>query len=211
MALGPVAMMFLFMSFLVGPQLLRQDFRHDLPMADVLKTYPMKGWQMALGELLAPAVILTGLQWLLLILCASMLSKFGNDEFPLMPRLMVAIGMAIIAPVLNLVSLVIPNAAVLLFPGWFQVGKDAPQGIEATGQRLIFMLGQLVVFVVALAPAAVLFAITYFVGRMLIGPWLPVPIAALAAGLVLGAEAWIGMLWLGKLFEKFDVSAESAV
>ena len=36
-------------------------------------------------------------------------------------------------PALNLISLLIPNAAVLLFPAWFQPGKDSPQGIEATG------------------------------------------------------------------------------
>ena len=44
---------------MIGPQLLRQDFRQDLPLADLLKTYPLRGWQLALGELLAPAAILT--------------------------------------------------------------------------------------------------------------------------------------------------------
>src|SRR5947209_2672424 len=41
---------------------------------------------------------------------------------------------------LNLISLVIPNVAVLLFPSWLQGSKDSPQGIEATGQRLIYMI-----------------------------------------------------------------------
>ena len=31
-------------SLLLGPQLLRLDFRNDLPLADILKTFPMRGW-----------------------------------------------------------------------------------------------------------------------------------------------------------------------
>ena len=139
-ALGPIAVMILGMSFLIGPQLVRQDFRSDLAMADVLKTYPLKGWQMALGELLAPAAILTGLQWVLLILATSLFSRWGSDDqIPLAPRLAVASGVAMIAPGLNVVLLLIPNAGVLFLPGVFQSGKDAAQGIEATGQRIIFM------------------------------------------------------------------------
>ena len=41
-------------SLLLGPQFVRQDFRQDLAVADLLKMYPMRGWQVALGELLAP-------------------------------------------------------------------------------------------------------------------------------------------------------------
>ena len=55
-------------------------------------------------------------------------------------------GAALILPMLNLITLQIPNAAALLFPAWFQAAKGGAQGIEATGQRLIFMIGQLLVF-----------------------------------------------------------------
>ncbi|MDB6064175.1 MAG: hypothetical protein JWR26_383 [Pedosphaera sp.] len=205
---GLMALVLLGISFVLGPQIVRQDFRHDLPMMDVLKTYPLSGWELALGELLAPAVILTGMQWLLVVLCLGTLSGFG-EEISMGWRLAVASGVAVIAPVLNLVTLIIPNVAVVLFPGWFQTGKDAPQGIEATGQRLIFAIGQLVVFVAAVVPAAVVFAVVYFLGRLVLGDVLPVPIASVSAAAVLGAEAWLGLLWLGKLFERFDLSAES--
>ena len=50
-------------SLLLGPQMLRLDFRHDLPMADILKTFPLRGWQIALGEILAPVAVLAGFQW----------------------------------------------------------------------------------------------------------------------------------------------------
>ncbi|PYK98040.1 MAG: hypothetical protein DME19_14095, partial [Verrucomicrobia bacterium] len=42
-------------SLLLGPAILRQDLRQDLVNADVLKMYPLRGWQVVLGELLAPA------------------------------------------------------------------------------------------------------------------------------------------------------------
>ena len=35
------------------PQLLRQDLRSDLLNADLLKAYPLPGWQIVLGEVLA--------------------------------------------------------------------------------------------------------------------------------------------------------------
>ena len=78
------------------------------------------------------------------------------------PLIVYAFSAAIVLPMFNLISLLIPNAAVLLFPAWFQMGTEGPRGIEAMGQRLIFMLGQLVVFGLALIPAAIVFAVVVF-------------------------------------------------
>jgi hypothetical protein len=43
---------------ILGPQLARQDLRGDLPNTDILKTYPLHGWQIVCGELLTPLVVL---------------------------------------------------------------------------------------------------------------------------------------------------------
>ncbi len=196
-------------SFFAGPQLVRQDFRQDLPMADVLKTYPLRGWQVALGELLAPAAILTGFQWLLIILVLSVLARSHEHDFPIGLVTAIASGLAMIAPGLNMVSLLIPNAAVLVFPGWFQSGKDAPQGIEATGQRLVFLLGGLVVLWLSLIIPTVLFVVIYMVGQLAVGPVWPVPFASLVAALALAGESCLGVWWLGRLFEKFDVAGDA--
>ena len=112
-------------------------------------------------------------------------------------------------PVFNLISLLIPNAAVLLFPSWFQTGKESPQGIEATGQRLIFMLGQILVFLVSLLPAALAFTVAFLPLSYLAGPIVATPVASIAAALVLSVEAALAFLWLGRVFERFDLSAES--
>jgi ABC-2 type transport system permease protein len=206
---GTMSLMFLGMSFLIGPQLVRQDFRQDLPMADVLKACPLAGWQVALGELLAPAVILTGVQWLLIVLSAGLTGDIGKLTLPSELRLAIAGGLAMVAPMLNAVTLIIPNAAVLLFPGWFQTGKDAPQGIEAMGQRLIFALGQVVVFALALVPAALVFAVVLLVAQWFAGLPVSILLASAVAAVVMAGEAWLGLLWLGRLFERLDLSAES--
>jgi hypothetical protein len=79
------------------------------------------------------------------------------------------------------------------------------------GQRLIFMIGQLVVFIVAMIPAVALFAGVFFLVNWLVGMATAIPLASAAAALVLGAEAAAGIALLGWLFERFDVSGETTV
>src|SRR2546422_11337911 len=47
---GMLAAMLVIWSLLLGPQFLRQDLRQDLFVADVLKSYPMHGWQIVLDR-----------------------------------------------------------------------------------------------------------------------------------------------------------------
>ena len=202
-----MASMLLAWSLLIGPQLLRQDFRQDLLLADVLKTYPLPSWQIALGELLAPVLILTAIQWVLLLVTAGLLCQSHGPGPKGGLVVGIALGSAMLAPMLNLILLQIPNAAVLLFPAWFQAGK-AGGGIEATGQRIIFMLGQLLALAVALLPAAAIFTGVFFLLKLFVNAPLAIPLAAAGATLVLGLEAAFGVALLGRLFERFDVSAE---
>jgi hypothetical protein len=208
-AFGMFLLMGLAFTLLIGPQIVRQDFRSDLRVVDMLKLYPLAGWRVVLGELLAPAAILTVIQWILLLLAMVLVTRIpGGPALPLPTRLSVGLGAAIIFPILNVVSLLIPNAAVLIFPAFFQSGQDMTQGIEATGQRLIFFFGQVLVLAVALVPAAAMFALVLFLGQLAFNWVTVVPLAALAAVLILCVEAGIGIGLLGKVFDKFDVSVE---
>ena len=204
-AAGLVAMALVY-SLLLGPQLLRLDFRHDLPLADILKTFPLRGWQIALGEILAPVVVLAAVQWLLLLVDAGLVFYLPGGHTALL--LAIALGAAFLLPVLDLLVLLIPNAAVLLFPSWIQTGKDSPRGIEATGQRLVFALGQLLVLVLALLPAAITFLGVFFLLKLALGYAAAVPFAALVAAIILAVEGGFGVMLLGRLFERFDVSEE---
>jgi hypothetical protein len=133
----------------------------------------------------------------------------GGGSIPLASRLSIGVGAAIIAPTLNLISLIIPNASVLLFPSWVQTGRERGGGIEVMGQRLIFMLGSVLVFAFALVPAAALFALVLFAAKIFISITAAVPLAAAFAAAVMAAEAALAVWWMGRLFERFDLSAES--
>jgi hypothetical protein len=116
-----------------------------------------------------------------------------------------------VLPTMNVVCLLIPNAAVLLFPAWFQTGPDAAHGVEATGQRLILSIAHVLVFVASLIPAGLIFALAFFLTRLAIGWVLAVPISSVAAVLVLAVEAAVGIALLGKVFDRFDLSSEPQV
>jgi ABC-2 type transport system permease protein len=207
-ALGMAAAMLVLWSLFIGPQVLRQDLRLDLPLADLLKMYPLRGWQIVLGELLAPAAILAAIQWVLLMVAEVLL---WNGQVPHLTRLAVlgiGLGAALVLPVLNLLILQIPNAAVLLFPAWLQSGKERAQGIEVTGQRIIAVLAQILVFILALIPAALGFGAVYFVSQLFLGRWGAIVPGCFAATLVLAGEALLGIILLGRVFEKLDVSSE---
>jgi len=207
-ALGMIAVMVMIWSLLLGPQLLRQDFRQDLALADLLKTYPLRGWQLALGELLAPVAVLTCVQWLLLMVILGLFWQSGGASLGRPEFLSLGFGGAVVVPMLNLIILQIPNAAALAFPAWFQSGRGGVQGIEASGQRIIFMLGQMLVLLVALLPAAALAAGIFFLVKMLLATAIAILLAAMAAALILAVEAALGILLLGWLFERYDVAAE---
>ena len=195
-------------SLLLGPQILRLDFRHDLPLADVLKTFPLRGWQIALGEILAPVTALLVFQWLLLLIEIGLLFYLPGSHGALF--LMISLGAVTMMPPLDVLLLLIPNAAVLLFPAWIQTGKDSPRGIEVTGQRLIMALAQLLVLLLALVPAVAAFAAVFFPLNFAVGPPVAVLAACLAGTAVLAIEAGFGVMLLGKLFERFDVTEEHA-
>jgi ABC-2 type transport system permease protein len=210
LGLGFFALMLLALSLVFGPQMLRNDLRQDLLVVDVLKMYPMRGRQLVLGQLLAPAAILTGVQWLLLLMAGILLSRISaKQEVSVLMRVGFGLGVALLCPLINMVLLVIPNAAVLLLPAWFHT-KEAPQAIEATGQRLILVIGQMLILMAALLPPAAMATLVFWIINSFLGLSVAVLVAAVAAGAVLAVELYFAIRWLGGLFERFDLSAELA-
>jgi hypothetical protein len=197
-------------SLFIGPQLLRQDFRRELPQMDMLKVLPLPGWQIALGQILTPVVLLTVAQWLLVLIAVVFGALMGKPSTA--PGLLVGVGIgaAMVLPFLNLISLIIPNAAVLLFPSWFQSGKDAPHGIEATGQRLIFALGQFLTLLISVLPAAAVFTLCFLLFKLYFPPAVAIPVGAAAAAVMLSITGAGGVFLLGKIFNKFDLSSENS-
>jgi hypothetical protein len=209
-AVGWAVLAFAGYVIVVGPQFARQDIRSDLPNADILKTYPLAGWQIVLGELLTPVAILTGVLWLALLTVALTLQPGGNTAAWLTPavRTILALAVALVTPALVTLQLIVPNAAALLFPGWFQLTRVRGGGPEVVGQRMIFFFAQLFTMAFALLPAGLVGAAAGFMFWWIVGPAATVAIATLAVLAVLVGEAWGALWWLGQRFEKLDLSAE---
>lgn len=193
----------------LGPQFARQDLRSDLLNTDILKTYPLHGWQIVLGEILTPLAIVTVLLWLLLLTAVLNFQPQGLAWLTFEVRWAIAMGLASIAPLLCALQLLVVNAAAVLFPAWLQTSRGrTPPGIEVMGQRIFFVVGQFLVVVLALLPAAVAAALVYGLLQWLVN----IPVAAVsafvAAFAILGIEVGWALAWLGRLFERFDLSAE---
>lgn len=195
-------------SLLIGAQMVRCDLRQDLNSMDVLKLFPLRGWQIVAGEVAAPVVILTVVQWLLLLLLATLLLAAGTTAgWAQIPKTWI-LAAALLVPFWNALALLIPNATALLFPGWFQMRADGPQGFEVAGQRLLLMFGQLIVISLTLLPAGLLFVVG-FVPLQWAGAFTLAPlVGAVGAALAMAGEIVLGIWLVGKLFDRFDLAAE---
>jgi hypothetical protein len=193
---------------LFGPLVARQDLRRDLLNADLLKTYPLHPWQIVLGEILAPLAILTVLLWLLLF-AAALTFQPGSAGLALPLRTAGVFALALNLPLVCALQLLVANATTLVFPAWFAPsGQQSAQGIDSFGQRLVAVWGQVLLVLVALIPAGVLAFLVFLLGNWLMGIAGGVAFAALAIAAVLAAEVAAGVWWLGRRFERFDLSAE---
>jgi ABC-2 type transport system permease protein len=193
----------------LGPQFARQDLRSDLLNTDILKTYPLHGWQIVLGEILTPLAVVTVLLWLLLLTAVLTFQPQRLQWLTFEVRWAIAIALASIAPLLCALQLLVVNAAAVLFPAWLQTSRGrAPPSIEVMGQRIFFVVGQFLVVVLALLPAAFVAALVYGLLQWLVNIPVAAVFAFVAAFAILGVEVGWALAWLGRLFERFDLSAE---
>jgi hypothetical protein len=102
----------------------------------------------------------------------------------------------------------IPFAATLYFPTWISAASQG-SGLDVMGQRLIFFGGYLVVLIVALLPAALAAAVPFFIIQWLTeAQTLALFAGAVTASLVLVGELAAVVWWLGRRYERFDLSTE---
>jgi hypothetical protein len=176
---------------------------------DLLKASPLPGWQLALGELLAPMLLLTLAEWLLLAMAAFAVLLGGVQSVPVATAMAGAIGAALLVPPLCGLLLCLPFAGVLLFPAW--VGKPrGGGGVEVMGQRLIFFGGYVLVLAVSLLPAAVVGGIAAAAVYWAAGPLAALPVFGVVGAAVLAGELTIAVRWLGRRIEHYDLSQEQA-
>jgi hypothetical protein len=196
-------------TLLLGPQVARQDLRSDLANADILKTFPIAGWRLALGELLAPAAVLSAVLWLLIIVGSFAVDAQGAIGW-LTPgvRVTAALCLGAAAPVVCAVQLIVPNLLAVLLPGWYQASRSRGGGIENFGQRLILGVANMAFALMVLAPAAVFASLIIFSSFIHIGLAPAIVIAAAVVLSILTGEAAVGLWLIGEQFRRFDLSTE---
>lgn len=193
---------------LFGPLALRYDLRRDLELLDVLKTLPLRGRAIVGAEVLAPTLLLTGVS--ALGLCGAFAASLASDS-PLptvSARVALLVAALAAAPAVVAMLLLVQNAAVLLFPAWTTIGPERATGFEATGQRILTVVGTGFVVLIAVLPAVLVGGLAAVVARGLgIGPDWTAAVWSVVGALVLGFESYLGITLLGPVLERLDPSS----
>lgn len=209
--LGGVGLVVLVLSVVLGPAVLRFDFRQDLVAAgELLKVQPLAPWQVVVGEVAGPWLILTLFQWAAALVAMSFLPDLpGGLGAGWGPRVVGILCAAVLAPALGLVNLLLQNGAALLFPAWIlTAGGTRRGGIETMGQQIIVLAGQMIAFLISLLPALLAGGVTFALLRWGVGNGVAAFPAALAAALVLLGESALLTLGLASLWQRLDLSRE---
>lgn len=208
----------------------RHDFRMDLPLAEVLRPWPVAGAHLAAAELLAPIVTVSMrcCAAVGLVVVGDLGVRLTRSQLPgeigllqdqwsaglgLPAPLLAAVLGASVLPVVVAIaalSIAVQNTATLLFPSWAQLGRHQQKGAAQFGQRILVFWGLGLCITVGLLPAAML------VGGVLLAHWglgWPVggwelPLLGLLATLPLAVETAGLAVLCGRLWARLDPSAE---
>jgi hypothetical protein len=183
---GAVAWFTVFLTALVP-----FDFRGDVDRLAVLKTLPLPAWRLTVGQLLAPVLVLSALQWLVL---AAVLAALPAAW----PYLLA--GAAYAVP-FNFLVFGLENLLFLLFPTRLQAAT--PGDFQALGRNLIFILAKMLVLSVVAGVAVLLGAVAGLLtgGNLLATLGVPWPFVAVCGAALVPAVAFA--------FTVFDVGRDT--
>jgi ABC-2 type transport system permease protein len=209
-AMASIALATAAMFPFLGSTVFAQDMRLDLPRIELLKSYPISGERLVAAEIAAPLTFIAAVE-IAMLGVASIIMNAAN-----MPKKLhllatpefVVIALIIATPVCA-AQLLIRNAVPILLPGWAMRAPDEQRGFIVMGQRLLMMAGNLLVLLFVLLPAACILG----PGLLMAKYWFHGSVAMVALTTVLAAallflEVWLGIVFLGRQFEKIDVTNE---
>jgi putative ABC exporter len=191
------------LTILTGSQYVRNDLRGDLLKLDLLRSYPLRGWSVVIAEAGASTLMLTAVQFSLLGL--AYLAFLGNETMVpgLEERTLLLLTAIVFLPGINLLGMLIQNAAALLYPAWVRLGSGRPGGVEALGQNLLMTIAFVALLALTLALPAAISGGAFLLLRPILGDWAALPATALALG-TMAFEAALIVDWLGRIFERTD-------
>lgn len=197
-------LMMVVLLIVLGSRVLQNDFRQDADHVTTLKTLPLTGAQLVAAEVVSSALPTALLQLLLVIVAFVVTVSDATIPLPLGIRAAILLLSPIVLIAVNATTVTIQNAAALLFPGWIRVTPIVGGGVEAMGQGILVTGILLLTFVVALLPAAAVFAIVWWLLLRLPSGWV---VSVLAAAAALLTESWWTVRALGRRFERLEPSA----
>ena len=189
-----------------GPLWVRFDLRRDLTKLELLRTYPVDANRLVAAQIASSALLLTILQFALLV--TAFVALLGNPDVTLgrTDRLALFTAAALGLPALNGLSASIHNAAALLFPAWVNLGSERPAGVEAMGQIYLTMFASFLVLLVLLLLPALAGAGLVLALAPSLGMWSGVP-AVVAGSVAALVELMLMVRWLGRVFDRTEPSA----
>jgi hypothetical protein len=187
----------------IGPQWVRNDLRGDLLKIDLLRSYPIRGWSVIIAETAASTLMLTAIQ--LSLLAIAYLAFLGKESMTpdLTERSVLLAAAVVYLPAINLLSMLIQNAAALLYPAWVHLGTGRAGGVEALGQNLLMTVAFLALLAATLVLPLTIGAGSFLLLRPALEEWAALPATVLALGAV-AFEAALMVDWLGGIFERTD-------
>jgi putative ABC exporter len=191
------------------PAVARRSAQRLLDRLETFKAYPLRGWQVVVGQLLASIMLFSWVEWTFLAIFIIAV-RHGGLPSQVPPNLAIAAAatLALCVPALAGMLFALNIGSVLYFPAWAGSGQNGP-GLERLGQRLIFLVGYLAVLLLALLPAtAVAGAIGLLCRTLTDSLPLAFAVSAPVCALILFGELALFTAVLGRRFENFDLSAE---
>lgn len=170
------------------PQFIRADFRGDIDRMDLIKSLPMSPTAVAAGQIVAPAIVATLLQWII----GGAFLAFVRWPFGALPL------WALVVLGVNLVNVALDNIFFLIWP----LRTQASPGLNMVGGQMLVGVCKMLALLVALGIAAGVAALVGYATAA--DRW---SIAA-AAGCVVALEVVVLVLIAGRLFGAFDAALE---
>jgi hypothetical protein len=187
-------------TVLLGPALLRVDLRQDLTHLALIKTWPVRGAALIRGELLAPAIALSG--W------AAAAIVIGSAFAPHLPfvdgmgigaRATFALAAVLSSSAIITAQFVVHNGIAVCFPAWVELkAVTGTAAMEMNVRMMIVMYGSMIILVFGLLlPAGAGFTVYELSGGLLMSS---VIFAALVA-----AESFAAIEVLGRVLDSTDL------
>lgn len=205
--LGWMLLMWSLLLLLMGPQFVRNDLRRDQGMLALLRSLPVRGYEVILGSSAAAALTLAAS--VVGLLLAGTIATAGSNQPPLPSgnRAMWLVAAALVVVPVSLAGILLQNAAVILLPTWSRMtarrGTATALGTNLANSALTILL----LAVLLVVPLASAWLVWRGAGASV---WTPL-VCAVAMATVLGVECWGFVKWLGVRLEQVDGSAREAL